>query len=244
MRYPWYLCALVLALALAPAQAEWAVDVESGVADLASNDFRIPGDGGALVRLADDFAIDPVTFARVRVSYRRERETWSVLIAPLQFTGAGTLAQETRFTDVVFPAGSAVDATYRFNSYRVTYRRTYRPGQRFSYGFGGTLKVRDAKIALASGTQAASDANVGVVPLLNFSARWAVSERAALLLEGDALAAPQGRAEDVLLAVTYRLTPRATARVGYRVLEGGVDNDRVYNFALVNYAVVGLECRL
>jgi hypothetical protein len=37
----------------------------------------------------------------------------------------------------------------------------------------------------------------------------------------------------------------ATTKVfaGYRILEGGADNDEVYTFSLFNYAVVGIEVR-
>ena len=60
------------------------------------------------------------------------------------------------------------------------------------------------------------------------------------LLEGDALAAPQGRAEDVLAALTFKLTDKITWKVGYRILEGGADNDEVYTFAMYHYATAGL----
>lgn len=65
-----------------------------------------------------------------------------------------------------------------------------------------------------------------------------------LLLEADALAAPQGRAEDVLLAVQYQVVERVGVRVGYRLLEGGADNDEVFNFALINYILVGTTIEL
>ncbi|MFZ1845950.1 MAG: hypothetical protein WAU12_03520, partial [Saprospiraceae bacterium] len=58
--------------------------------------------------------------------------------------------------------------------------------------------------------------------------------------EGDALAAPQGRAEDVLLAVTYKFSDNLMTHLGYRILEGGADNDEVYNFSLIHYASVGV----
>ena len=61
------------------------------------------------------------------------------------------------------------------------------------------------------------------------------------LFEGDALAAKQGRAVDVLLAASYRLTNQIGIRAGYRILEGGADNDEVYNFALLHYLSVGLS---
>jgi hypothetical protein len=68
---------------------------------------------------------------------------------------------------------------------------------------------------------------------------WKFQPKFGLLLDGDALAAPQGRAEDVLAALTYHASDRMGIKIGYRILEGGANNDVVYNFALLNYAVVG-----
>ena len=70
-------------------------------------------------------------------------------------------------------------------------------------------------------------------------AEWFVKERLTILLRGDALAAPQGRAEDVLLAAQLYPNEAITLRLGYRILEGGANNDEVYNFSLVHYAVIG-----
>ena len=54
------------------------------------------------------------------------------------------------------------------------------------------------------------------------------------------MAAPQGRAEDVLAAVLFRLSPALTIKAGYRLVEGGADNKEVYTFALIHYAAIGL----
>jgi hypothetical protein len=61
-----------------------------------------------------------------------------------------------------------------------------------------------------------------------------------LCLGGYALAAPQGRVEEVIISATFSLTDHFELKAGYRILEGGADNDEVYNFALFNYASVGL----
>ena len=66
-----------------------------------------------------------------------------------------------------------------------------------------------------------------------------MNEKFGLLFEGDALAAPQGRAEDVLLAATYKINRKIALKAGYRILEGGADNDEVYNFSLINYISAG-----
>jgi hypothetical protein len=91
------------------------------------------------------------------------------------------------------------------------------------------------------GGSAAEKTNTGFVPLVNFDLSWRFAPRTALVVAGDALAAPQGRAEDVLVAVRHQAAERVAFRVGYRVLEGGADNDEVFTFALLHYAVAGIE---
>ena len=61
-----------------------------------------------------------------------------------------------------------------------------------------------------------------------------------ILFDADALAAPQGRAEDVLLAATWSFHKDLDLRVGYRMVEGGAGNDEVYSFAWLHYVVAGM----
>ena len=65
-----------------------------------------------------------------------------------------------------------------------------------------------------------------------------------VLLDADALAAPQGRAEDVLVALTWAARDGVGIYAGYRTLEGGADNDEAYNFAWLHYGAVGVRLRL
>ena len=109
------------------------------------------------------------------------------------------------------------------------------------FGLGFTAKIRDAQIALSSEGLYSEKNNVGFVPIINFRLLWNVNDQFGLLLEGDALAAPQGRAEDISLAATYKLSDKLRVRLGYRILEGGADNDEVYNFALFHYALAGIS---
>ena len=112
--------------------------------------------------------------------------------------------------------------------------------EKFEFGLGFTAKIRDAKVALESGNIYAEKVNVGFVPIINFRLAWYPEEKIGLLLEGDALAAPQGRAEDILAAVTYKVSDKMGIKAGYRILEGGADNDEVYTFSLFHYAAAGL----
>ena len=85
--------------------------------------------------------------------------------------------------------------------------------------------------------------DLGVVPLLYAQARYQAAGRLSLEAETDALAAPRGRAEDVSVKAVLRLTDAIDLDVGYRLLEGGADNDEVYTFAFFHHAVAGLRVR-
>jgi hypothetical protein len=222
--------------------AQAIIGFESGIVFTGYNDVRIPGDKGTLFSMKDDLKSEPKIFYRLRGSYTiKSRHTLSILYAPLETKPEGSFSNDILFEGVVFPANTEINGIYKFNSYRLTYRYDIVNNPGIVFGFGLTAKIRDAKIALSSPGLAAEKTNVGFVPLINFRLLWNIDDKWGLLLDGDALAAPQGRAEDVLVAVTYKLSGRFGAHAGYRILEGGADNDEVYSFALFHYATAGLS---
>ena len=216
-------------------------DLETGAVGTGYNNVRIPGDEGTLFSLKDDLISKTEIFFRIRVNYTiKTRHTLSLLYAPLETASNGNLPYDIFFEGVTFPANTDLSGTYKFNSYRLTYRYEIVLKPKFEFGLGFTAKIRDAKISLGSAGLESEKANVGFVPIVNFRMLWKPYEKFGILLEGDALAAPQGRAEDVLIAATYRFSDHLGLKAGYRMLEGGADNDEVYSFALFNYASVGL----
>jgi len=230
----------IFALA-AQASAQWTLDVEGGYSWSGYNDVRIPGDGGTLFSLSRQLDANGAAFVRLRLGWRfHRRHSLSFLYAPLKLRSAGSLDGDVLFVDRSFSAGQPLRGTYVFNSYRLTYRYELVRRPRFEAGIGLTVKVRDALIRLEGLEGRAEKTDLGVVPLINFRVLARLGNGWGLLLEGDALAAPQGRAEDVALSLWADLSKRLRLRAGYRLLEGGADNDEVYTFALVNYAFAGL----
>ena len=218
------------------------IDAESGAVFTGYNDVQIPGDTGTAFSLKDDLKAEPAAFIRLRAGITiRSRHTISVLYAPLKVKSEGLSDMEIDFNGLRFPANTQLNATYKFNSYRITYRYDIVKRPKFEFGLGFTAKIRDAEIALSGEGMSSSKKNVGFVPIINFRLFWKINEKIGILLEGDALAAPQGRAEDVLLAGTYKFSDHFLFRIGYRILEGGADNDEVYNFALFHYASIGIS---
>jgi hypothetical protein len=242
-----FILASVFVLALGIAGSAFAgedrfkFDLESGFAFNGYNDVRIPGDTGTLFSLTRDLTSKPGLFLRLRLDWRLSRRSiLTALFAPLTLKADGTAAEPLTFQDRVFPAGAPLQGSYTFNSYRLTYRYEFIRTDRWTVGAGFTAKIRDAAIRLDSGGVHSEKTNVGFVPLLNFRAEYRGPGLWGFLFEADALAAPQGRAEDILAAVLIRLAPHVTLKAGYRIVEGGADNATVYNFALIHYAVVGL----
>lgn len=241
--------ALALAVALltpaGPAgAAEWVAEVEAGTAWATRNDVRIPGAGGTKLSLVRDLDAGAAPVFRARVgALLAERHRLSLAWAPVRLDARGALPRDVRFAGEDFAAGSSVLAGYRFDSYRLTYRYALVRSSPLDLELGATAFVRDAAISL-QGARYAEKANVGFVPLLSFRLEWRLAPAVSLLVDGDALAARQGRAEDVLVAVGAQLRPGVRLHAGYRIIEGGADNAEVYNFALVNQVVVGLTVSL
>jgi hypothetical protein len=237
--------AILLLIGLPRAFAQWSIDAESGAVFSGYNDVRIPNESGTKFSLSEELETDADYFVRLRLTYSfNDKHHISALAAPLRLDASGRIDRPVKFNRMEFAANVPLKARYRFDSYRLTYRYDVYRRKKLRAGIGLTAKIRDASISLEDQEKKTENKNTGFVPLVNFRVEWTFAERFGFLLEGDALAAPQGRAEDVLLALRYEPVKRATVRFGYRLLEGGADVDKVYTFALINYIAVGVTVRL
>lgn len=224
------------------ADGGWFIDLEAGMAIPGYNDVQVPNDdSGTRFSLTDVLDVDPEFIYRLRAGLRTGKHSFSLFAAPLRLEGSGVLAQDVDFAGETFAQGQEVTGLYRFDSYRLTWRYLLvdRPSLTFSGGL--TAKIRDAEIKLESGSLSASTTNTGFVPLLSFDLRWKPCRRMGLLLSGDALVGPQGRAEDVFLGLFHNASDRVELRAGYRIVEGGADVETVYNFTLVNFITAGVN---
>ena len=232
---------LVLGLGLGQASfAQTVLEVEGAYVIPGYNDVAIPGNTGTRFSLTEDLEAEETYAFRLRASYTFAEKHWvALLAAPLTMKSHGTLDKNVDFNGKTFAAGTPLDATYRFDSYRLIYRYRIHKSDEWQFSFGAAAKVRDAAIKLEGGGIESEKTNTGVVPLLSFDVSWTPMEKLHLLIDGEALAAPQGRAEDILFAVQYDVSRQLSLKTGYRILEGGSDSDEVYTFALFHQIVVG-----
>ena len=232
---------MTIVLSANNASAGVEAEVEASVVVASRNDTRIPGDTGTKLSLVNDLSTSPAPAFRLRLGYRiADRHLITALYAPLQVNARGSVGRDVEFLGATYPAGTPLLAVYRFDSYRLTYRYSIVWLEGLDVAAGFTAKIRDAETSLY-GVEARRKTNTGFVPLLNAHVAWRPGDGAfGVVVDIDALAAPQGRAEDVLLAGTWAFRDGLELRAGYRMVEGGADNDEVYSFAWLHYIVVGL----
>lgn len=224
------------------ATAESFVSVESGLTYQSRNDQRVPGQGGTDFSISD-FDDGPFATYRIYLGHKwNQRHELRALYAPLELNLNGRLDQATSFAGSTFAANTDTSAKYKFNSYRLTYAYHFDPTGAWRLALGFTGKIRDAEVRLKQGNLSAKKSNVGFVPLINFQAVRELGALWKFRFDFDGLAAPQGRAIDMALLLERQLGNSSFDLFGgYRTIEGGADNDQVYNFAWIHTAVLGLR---
>ena len=237
---------LIAALSLAdrPAAAEaFRIDLETGAAWQLRNDFAVPGTGGTRLSI-DEADRGPFLAARATLwAELGERSSLRLVAAPFRAKARLTPENAVEFDGATFAAGEPLDATWVFDSWRLSYVWRFRSSGPVSFRAGLTAKVRDARIELAQAGFSKAKTNTGFVPLLYGGVRWQMTPRLALDLEADGAAASQGRAVDVAARVEANVSPAVDLFLGARTLEGGVDGDEVYSFAWLAYGVGGVSIR-
>lgn len=230
-------------VAVSTAYSQISFDLEAGIAITGYNNVRIPNNyANDKFSFKDDLQSDPVFAYRGNLHYRiKNQHRLTLVYAPLTIKPSGKFSEPVSFQGVEYSADSEIDAVYRFDSYRLQYRYYFREPYFVLKGIGLTAKIRDAEISLKSTEHDKSKRNTGFVPIINFLLEQQISSGLDIILDGDALFSPYGRAADLLFAMSYRINDRYILRGGYRLLEGGSNVDEVYTFALINYFVLNLK---
>jgi len=235
---------VALALHVSANAGEVSLEVEGGILLPGYIDVRIPGDTGDAFSMTDDLSAESTGYWRLRAGVRiRERHRLVFEAAPVTVESSGTIGRDIDFAGKTFLSGTPLGGKYQFNTYRLAYRYDLRTDADSRSAIGGTVLVRDAVIRLVGGGQVAEDPNVGVVPLLGFEYERRIRGPWWFAVDGNALAAPQGRAEDVFVGARWSPDEKRRVSLGYRIIEGGADNEEVYTFALFSHLAVAVAFR-
>lgn len=217
------------------------LDVSGGLVAQSYNKVQIPNEEGTAFDLYKDFQLQgPAIYYSLKLGYRfREKNHLFLLYAPLSVNYEGAAPIDIRFQNTTFLQGQNVDAYYKFNSYRVTYRRDIFSSEKWIVGLGFTAKIRDAEIRLTASDISDRKEDFGFVPLLHLYAEHSFNNWS-LFFEGDGLAGGPGRAFDLYLGGKIPVNDLLKIKTAYRIVEGGADVKSVYNFTMLHFANLGL----
>jgi hypothetical protein len=216
------------------------LNLELGSAQNSYNKVRIDGETGTLFNLRP--ALNSEEYYRLSFIQKfKSPNGIRFLYAPLKFSGEKNFNKDIYFNGVNFLANQTTKTQFQFNSYRGTYFREIISKKNQLFRIGGTLKVRDAFIELRQSDRSKARKSVAMVPLVYVYSKYKFENNFLMTLDFDGLIAPQGRAFDVAFMLGYYFTPSFQIDFGYRMLEGGADNENVYNFSQVNYYFTALQ---
>jgi hypothetical protein len=161
------------------------------------------------------------------------------LYAPLETSYKFNPGNSFMFNKEDFSSGADTEVFYKFNSYRLGYLWKWR-NQSLNYWVGAVVKVRDAEIKVTQGSKSSSFDNIGLVPLASIGLEYFLLSDVSLFSHTDALSASQGSAYDSQIEFRYKVDSVSLA-IGKRILGGGADNHRVYNFAQFDTNYIGIR---
>ncbi len=220
--------------------AQTRVMIESGAFWQHRNDVRISPTQGSHIEF-DQFNQGPFFHYRAELSHEwGARHGWRFVIAPLSLNVKGTFSQNINFNKQMFNANEEVNINYQFNSYRWGYFYSIIKANDQTLNIGFTLKLRDAQIGFEQKNVNRVYDNLGFVPLLYIDYQYQIHSDWYLHANADFAGASQGRAIDLALKLRKDLSKNWSAAAGGRTLEGGAENDKVFTFSWINYAVVDL----
>jgi hypothetical protein len=234
--------------AMSPAQEaafRWEIDIEVARAYQATSTLRVP-DGATELSLTDDLSGEDDWAGRLTVGYRVAPRHWlRAVVAPLALESEGELAQPVDFAGVTFPADTGTRGRFRSNTYRLTWLYDFDPTGDFRFGAGltGAFRHHSVRLANEDELEAARKMN-GVLPGIHLSSEARINDAWWAVLDGDALYAGEGRLWDAWIGVRRTMGDQSAIRLGYRVVEGGVDSDELHDIELVHEIAGAVVMRL
>ena len=217
---------VLLFFSTSQAHAKWYYNVSVLSSETNYNYFSIPSDNEQ-----NRFDIDRTTNANsYRLLIEKKYSNWSLtfLYAPLTINYNQQSASAFRFNNTTFAANRSTDIEYKFNSYRIGYRRNHQRGKSRFY-YGGLIKIRDAKICVSQNSLSDCYDNIGPVPLLNIGAEL-YGKVFFSKFNIDGLYSSRGSAYDANIETGIDLH-YFDLSLGFRILGGGAQNEKVTNFA-------------
>lgn len=205
------------------------INFEIGSAKSLDNNFSLPNQTSNEINLDNG---NSLSYYRIKGRLNLKNDSFLYfLYAPFATDYNFQSNKNFKFDNSNFSSNQNTKVDYKFNSYRVGYFKELSLKNNIKYWIGGVLKVRDARIKIYQNNLSDSYSNIGIVPLLGVGIEYFINNNISLFSHIDAAGFWQGYAYDFNSEIRYRLNDKNALGLGYRTFGGGVDNDKLMNFA-------------
>jgi len=128
---------------------EYVINLQGAAVFTEKNDIRIPGTAETKFSLADDLSADTAYTGRLEAGYiHNAKDYFGIVVAPLSVDSHGRVDRNIDYAGTTFAAGTDLKATFRFDSYRLTWRRKLVSCDDLDVWLGVSGNIRDAAITV------------------------------------------------------------------------------------------------
>ena len=152
--------------ALAQTLPSYEIEFEAGPVWQSRNDVQIPNDQtGTRFSLADLAGKGPWPAGRAYLTWNiNQRHGLRVLLAPFSLTETGSVSDAVSFAGETFQPGTPISATYKFSSWRVSYRYRFTRRQDLDLWVGFTGEAARCQDRTATGRAIQQGHRLGLRP--------------------------------------------------------------------------------
>ena len=216
---------------------------EIGGAEVTQNNVVAPNPGGTPIDFQFDEENDPTTTAFIALNWSNEKGQYDLFgaFAPFEIREVVELEEDLVFGGVTIPAGTSVQTRYISYDYRAGFDWAVinKPGFRLLFGGSAAVLYTEVGLAEEEGVDVSRSTTV-VRPMIDGSFDWAFANKWLLFGGVGWWGDSDVTIFDASAQVGFRLHPKWTLSLGYRLVERSVKEQKLYTNMDRNQIALGV----
>ncbi len=210
------------------------LELEFGPLIQRDNALAAPPEGGSLLDFSEFQERGVFTAQSTLTMFARGQSDWSFVTSPLELRNRVQFEDPIDFANVGFAPDTDTATRFRFNEFRLRYRKQVLERGRWDVRLGASLAYQETRVNLLQGPVTAQVEDSRLVPLVHAAVIYPFADEVDLILDVDAMMLSDYEYINSSLVFQYRPYPQWDLSFGLRILardfrEGDLDNDFVFD---------------